>query len=841
MEAVFLKLVNMSITASYLVLAVLLLRVLLKKAPKNLHVALWGLVGLRLVFPFSIESVLSLIPSAQPLPEEFLYAATPQLQSGIPFVNDAVNPVIAGSLTPVEPASANPTQIWSFIFSHIWMIGVILMAVYAVISYLMVRWKVRVSMKVDKQLYLCDHIDTPFILGILKPRIYLPSELDQITADHVLAHENAHLKRRDHWWKPLGFGILSVYWFNPVMWLAYILLCRDIEMACDEKVIRDLGTAEKKAYSEALLQCSVPRRMITVCPLAFGEVDVKNRIKSVLNYKKPAFWIIVIAVIACIIVAVCFLTDPLVTIDPMTLEDWGITITATDVSSTGVTLVFDIPDNLDGNISIPLNQSLLQLKDGEWVEMLPVVSDDSNQSLISSDAGQQRLSWELTYGALEPGEYQIRKTLWLFQDGLGYHKDFYVNFSIESENPYQSSQGSTPSITYHETNMVSSYNETTGVIYDTRSILDDAIRNAILLNNPGAVSLTAVPFEDHVILSELVGCGAESSDGSPVGFSEVCVLSLVTSCTPGEDGTPKEVQRTIIPAVISFDNYADGSYVLTDYQQYSGTVDPSASVETFFEGETLLETGTVEDFLTELTTSCEKQAAAYFDNTLANTIHSNSGRAKMEILEASFYENAVSIGVKITFPEDVPAEEDFQTLYPQTITLLCGNSSTPVASDSISTNIEDESTNTVYYRFHFDLTREEWTGDNYLLTVGDFCYGRNSDPALEDTFAVSWTVDSLGEAKHFAYKDDTVVLNVFMSEIFLKVEAIWTDYADADELREAVKFLDKAGNEIPFPLDSGSSGFGGSVISIDVHPRSPWGAENVETVLIGDYTLELAE
>ncbi|MBR3972641.1 MAG: hypothetical protein IKJ99_01660 [Oscillospiraceae bacterium] len=310
MEALFLKLVNMSITASYLVIAVLILRLLLRKAPRYIHVILWGIVALRLLLPFSIESVLSLIPNPEPLPQEFLYAATPQINSGIPVVNQVLNPVIADSLTPEGLTSANPTQILSFVFAWLWVIGMAVMALYAAISYWLVRRKVAASIPVGKNLRLCDSIDTPFILGIVKPKIYLPSSVDQKTADHVLAHEMAHLQRKDHWWKPLGFALLTVYWFNPVLWIAYILLCRDIEMACDEKVVQKLNPAEKKAYSTALLSCSVPRKMIAACPLAFGEVDVKNRIRSVLNYKKPAFWIVVVAIIICIVVAVCFLTNP---------------------------------------------------------------------------------------------------------------------------------------------------------------------------------------------------------------------------------------------------------------------------------------------------------------------------------------------------------------------------------------------------------------------------------------------------------------------------------------------------------------------------------------------------
>lgn len=310
MEALFLKLVNMSINASWLVLAVLIARICLKNAPKSIRCILWGFVGLRLVFPFSIESALSLIPSKETLPQEFLYAAAPQLDSGIPMVNQVLNPVIAESLAPAPLTSANPTQILSSIFSLVWILGMVLMAGYALISYLLVRRKVRLSIPLDAGIRLCDGIGSPFILGLFRPRIYLPSDLDGNTMDMVLAHERAHLRRKDHWWKPIGFVLLSIYWFNPVMWLAYVLLCRDIELACDEKVIQALGEENKKAYSSALLQCSLPRHTIAACPLAFGEIGVKERVKSILNYKKPAFWILVIAVITCLILGVCFLTDP---------------------------------------------------------------------------------------------------------------------------------------------------------------------------------------------------------------------------------------------------------------------------------------------------------------------------------------------------------------------------------------------------------------------------------------------------------------------------------------------------------------------------------------------------
>ena len=436
MEAVFLKLVNMSLTASWLVLAVVAFRILFKNSPKYIRVILWGFVALRLIFPFSIESIFSIIPSSEPLPTEFLYAATPQVNTGIPVLNDTLNPILSQSLTPTPGASANPSQIWSFIFSQVWILGMVLMAMYALISYLVVKRKVGASIKISDNIRLCDHIESPFILGLFKPVIYLPSELDAQTADLVLEHENAHLERNDHWWKPLGFALLCVYWFNPVMWLAYALLCRDIELACDEKVIHILGHEEKKAYSSALLRCSVNRRMIAACPLAFGEVGVKNRIKSILNYRKPAFWVMIAAVVICIAIALCFLTDPLNKIDPLTLEDWGITITARDPSPTGVTLAIKIPDNLDGSITIPSNQVLLKLQDGEWVEVPPIVpAEDVIWDFFKNvypdyEAEYQKVEWEIYYGAVPPGEYRIKKPLWLYQDGMSYQKDFDVDFVI---------------------------------------------------------------------------------------------------------------------------------------------------------------------------------------------------------------------------------------------------------------------------------------------------------------------------------------------------------------------------------------------------------------------------
>lgn len=321
MENIFLTILNMSITASFLVLAIVLLRLLLKKAPRFIMCLLWILVAVRLMCPFSFESILSLIPSAEPVPPEIIYADISDIGTGMEIPSDAENNIIYNTNVPESMSHMTNMQVITLAASILWIVGIIGMLIYALISYLRIRRRVRISMLTEDNIYLCDHIDTPFILGIFKPRIYLPSTLSDRDAEYVIAHEKAHLKRRDHLWKPLGFLLLSVYWFNPILWLAYILLCRDIELACDEKVIKEMGEEYKKDYSSALLSCSVPRKMISACPLAFGETDVKRRIKTVLNYKKPAFWIIIVAIITCIAVAVCFLTNPI------SNNPYGVTVT----------------------------------------------------------------------------------------------------------------------------------------------------------------------------------------------------------------------------------------------------------------------------------------------------------------------------------------------------------------------------------------------------------------------------------------------------------------------------------------------------------------------------------
>ena len=311
MANIFIDLFNMSITASYLVLAVVVARLLLKKAPKWINCLLWALVGIRLICPFSFESALSLIPSSQTISVNNTSTGRPfTVQSGVPVVDSNINEILGEKYYEGVTVPANTFADMTNVLAIVWIVGLFAMLLYGSISYLRLHKKVGASILLNNNIYYCDNIDTPFILGFFKPKIFVPSGITDEQISYIALHEKAHLKRKDHWWKPLGFILLSIYWFNPVLWVAYILLCRDIETACDEKVIKNMPNTEKKGYSETLVSCSVQRKMVMACPLAFGEVGVKQRIKSVLNYKKPAFWMIIFAVLLVAVVIACFLTNP---------------------------------------------------------------------------------------------------------------------------------------------------------------------------------------------------------------------------------------------------------------------------------------------------------------------------------------------------------------------------------------------------------------------------------------------------------------------------------------------------------------------------------------------------
>ena len=327
MDVLFLKILNMSIAASWLIIVAVILRLVLKNSPKWVTVLLWSIVAIRLICPVTIENPFSLIPGSVGNGElvskwtddyigdiDIYYPNSAHYDAAIGAGRAPVSDGEGGYYVVTkhdqlgEPDTIENTVIP--VLSIVWLAGIGTMFLYAAISYFQLRKRVGASILFHDRIWLCDDIQTPFILGCFKPKIYIPSGTDEVQLPYIIAHESAHLKRRDHWWKTLGYFVLTIHWFNPLVWIAYILLCRDIELACDEKVIRELNKDESISYSEALLSCSINRRTVMICPLAFGEIGVKERVKRVLNYKKPAFWIIVAALLSCIVMAVCFLTNP---------------------------------------------------------------------------------------------------------------------------------------------------------------------------------------------------------------------------------------------------------------------------------------------------------------------------------------------------------------------------------------------------------------------------------------------------------------------------------------------------------------------------------------------------
>lgn len=327
MAEIFQKALNMSIAAGWLILAVIALRLLLRRAPKRFRLLLWAVVGLRLALPWSIESALSLIPSAQTFPEGIMLERAPVLDTGISALNGAINPGFTAAFTPELGVSANPLQVLLPIAAAFWMLGAAAMLLWALVSWLRLRKRVREAVQLEENVYECE-IASPFVLGLFRPRIYLPFSLENGERELVLAHERAHITAGDHIIKPLGWLLLAAHWYNPLVWLAYALFCRDIELACDERVVRGLSLSDRADYSQALLDLSRPRGGVRACPLAFGESSVKGRVKSVLSYKKPAFWLVLLAVVVCVGAAVCFLTDPKEEAEPVDDGDGGVVISA---------------------------------------------------------------------------------------------------------------------------------------------------------------------------------------------------------------------------------------------------------------------------------------------------------------------------------------------------------------------------------------------------------------------------------------------------------------------------------------------------------------------------------
>ena len=421
MQTVFLELVKLSLIGSLFAAAVMVVRLVFRRAPKWLFCVLWGVVALRLICPLSIESNVSLIPerlaSGQIITNvgnEYIGDVDILYESNAGYINAVEagrKPIFAedGYYVITEKDSLEaPRTVGETVYpilSWIWATGMMLMLAYTALSYLLLRRKMEEATRLRDNIWQCEQVDSPFVLGFLKPRIYLPYAITDSDMANVIAHEQAHIRRRDHWWKPVGFLLLSIHWFNPVLWLAYILLCRDIEAACDEKVIRHMEKDEMRAYSAALLHCSVHRRRIAACPLAFGETGVKERIKRVMNYKKPAFWVIISAAVVCIAVAICFLTNP------SSGDNWNITEDGyyLQIGADGVKSIEVSGPNSSGGVS---NADGTAFRKGEkvWLEQLQGITDLSGYSIIAlGDNGEVVYMLSLPEGTAD-GDWSLIKT-----------------------------------------------------------------------------------------------------------------------------------------------------------------------------------------------------------------------------------------------------------------------------------------------------------------------------------------------------------------------------------------------------------------------------------------------
>lgn len=423
MAEVFLTVVNRGLSAGWLVLAVIAARFLLKKAPRWAVCALWGLVALRLLCPFSLESPLSLIPDAQPVSPEAVWNTVPAVEMAPDATDAPVSPVLEAVLPDGLPVSPTPAQEIVAAASILWCAGLAGMALYTLVSYRRLSRRVKGAVRIDGNLYQGAAIPTPFVLGVLRPRIYLPNTLSREDMPYVIAHERAHIRRRDPLWKALGFGLLCIYWFQPLLWLGYALFCRDMELACDEKVASALSPSHRANYSQALLNCSAGRRFLAACPVAFGEVGVKERVKRVLSFRRPTLRAVLGAVLICAVIAVCFLTNP-VTPEPPKVTVAQMSITAEDVTPTGMTLTYH-PDNAFQDVDA-YTDSIYWLEKqndsggwqvvqpNQWIEpaLRPVEAPGQRTiHVFVTDNNHRTLDWPLL-GYLEAGQYRVGIHFW---------------------------------------------------------------------------------------------------------------------------------------------------------------------------------------------------------------------------------------------------------------------------------------------------------------------------------------------------------------------------------------------------------------------------------------------
>lgn len=506
MERLFITVLNMSINATYLVIAVIFIKLVIKKSPRWFHCFLWALASARLIFPFSFKSRLSILPTDTPIPQ-LSNEVSPSVSNELIISDKAVhNPVT--EFAPVNNGGLVELTFTS-VASFVWIVGILLLLAYAFFSYIRIVKQVRPSVKLYDNVYLCDDIPTPFILGVFKPKIYIPSITPTNEHEMILAHERAHIKRRDNVWKPFAYILLTIYWFNPMLWIAYVLLSRDIELACDEKVIKNLSPDEKKQYSSALLNSSTNRRIISVCPLAFGETGVKNRIKNILNYKKPTFWIILISVTLSVVLVACFLTDPkgnyktefdnfISNIAYFTdIEEISAEIVEIDFVSDKPSITVRFSSSYDKEVIFGDSYYVYKSQNGEWVN-----SDRTRNDVwfaigypIVNDGFFEKTYSLATHDLDEIGEYKFETDFLVRGEGLdkdGVRQKYNIGFTFTLDTP----------IPYNEETISDVYNFNDAVQLMFMNSPDPFIPRIRLNRVEGTYMFTYSAFSSHVSIGE---------------------------------------------------------------------------------------------------------------------------------------------------------------------------------------------------------------------------------------------------------------------------------------------------------------------------------------------------
>jgi len=373
MSELFISVLNMSLTASYAILFVIIIRLLLKKAPKVISYALWGVVAFRLVAPFTFESVFSLLPrngDRDPIPQDRIHQQSPQINSGI----EVVDSFVGGTLpAPTVGDSVNPLQIYIQIGSYIWVLGMMALLIYSLVSVLLLKKQLKNAQLIEQNIYEAENLKTPFVLGLIRPKIYLPVGLHVEERSYILLHEQTHIKRYDHIIKLAAFLVLSVHWFNPLVWVAFMLMSRDMEFSCDERVLNKMNSDIyiRKSYASSLLSLATDRHILNGSPLAFGEGNVKGRIKNVLNYRKPRFWVLACSIVIMIAVGIGLIANPKIKgIDG--LEQ----ITDSKNISSGEKVSFELPEKTAVEILRDLANQQFSIKGNQ-------ISDDDQETVVT--------------------------------------------------------------------------------------------------------------------------------------------------------------------------------------------------------------------------------------------------------------------------------------------------------------------------------------------------------------------------------------------------------------------------------------------------------------------------